>query len=305
MKKEIKGFLLVFLSAAGFGSMPVFARIAYQDGANMYELLAARFLLAWLVLTIYIWWKKPARRLTRKERGGAVLMGLCGYSVASLCFFSALHRISAPLASIVLYTYPAVVSCLMALFAGDTIDKAKAAALVVSFSGLVLVLGSSFATVDPMGIILALSASLLYSFYIMIGNWSLKNAPLTLATRYISLAAGLGIGAVGLATGQMSFQFGLNGWLAVVGLAVFSTLVAILAFLQGVVLVGASRASIISTLEPPITVVLAAVFLAEVLGPLQLAGGILVLASAVLVNRAKTVATEKEMYEEGSEAVPL
>lgn len=287
MNSKTKGFLYVFVSAAGFGSMPVFARIAYQDGANMYELLTARFFMAFLVLAVYLLFKKPVRHLTPKERGGAILMGLCGYSGASLCFFSALYRISAPLAAIVLYTYPAVVTVLAALTRTEKIGRTKAFALSVSFAGLALVLGSSFSAIDPMGIVLALSASLLYSLYVMLGNHTLRDAPLTVATMWISLAAGIGIGLVGLITGQFAFTFGINGWLAVAGLAFFSTIVAVLAFLQGVVLVGASRASIISTLEPPITVLLAAVFLAEILTPIQLFGGVLVLASSVLVNRAK------------------
>jgi drug/metabolite transporter (DMT)-like permease len=285
MKPEVKGFLFIFISAAGFGSMPVFARIAYQDGANTFDLLTARFFVSFIALAFYLMLKKPIRPLTRREKGGAVLMGLCGYSLASLCFFTALQRISAPLASIVLFTYPAVVSCLMAIFGGEKLDKVKVIALGITFFGLALVMGSSVSSADPLGLALALCASVLYSAYVMIGNWALKTAPLTSATMWISLAAFSGIGLAGLATGQMTFQMGLTGWLAVAGMALFSTVVSILAFLRGVVLVGASRASIISTLEPPITVLLSAVFLAELLSPIQLAGGALVLASAILVNR--------------------
>lgn len=287
MNNQMKGFLLVFLSAAGFGSMPVLARVAYQDGANMYELLTARFIVAWVVLAVYLWLKKPRRILTKKERSGAILMGLCGYSVASLCFFSALQRISAPLASIFLYTYPAFVTCLSALVGMEKIDRIKAGALLISFLGIFLILGSSFSSIDMVGVALAISASILYSAYVLLGNWTLRDAPLTAATMWISLAAASGIGGYGLLTGQLSFQFGMNAWLAIIGLALFSTVAAILAFLSGIVLVGASRASIISTFEPLITVVLAAVFLSEVLGVVQLLGGLLILTSAILVNKTK------------------
>jgi hypothetical protein len=59
---------------------------------------------------------------------------------------------------------------------------------------------------------------------------------------WISLAAASGIGGYGLLSGQLSFQFGMNAWLAIAGLALFSTVAAILAFLRCIVLVGASRA---------------------------------------------------------------
>lgn len=293
MDNKTKGFLLVFLSAAGFGAMPVFARIAYRDGANMYELLTARFFIAFLVLAVYLRFRKPSRNLAPKELGGAIIMGLCGYSVASLSFFSALHRISAPLASIVLYTYPTLVTCLAMLARIERMDRIKLFALLISFSGLTLVLGSAFSSADPLGMGLALLAALLYSIYVLIGNYALKEAPLTAATMWISLSAAFGIGIVGLVSKQLTFAFGLHGWLAVAGLAIFSTVMAILLFLRGVVLVGASRASIISTLEPPITVLLAAVFLAEVLSGLQLLGGALVLGAAVLVNQKQKQSKNK------------
>lgn len=279
--------MLVFLSAVGFGSAPFFVRIAYQNGANIFEVLTARFLISWVLLFLYLQWKKPKRRLSTHERSAAILMGVCGYSVASLCYFIALERIPVPLASIVLYTYPTVVSLLMAIWRIEKIDQIKGIALVFSFIGIMLVLGSSFYFTDPLGLILSLASSFLYSLYIIIGNSKLKGAPVTVTTMWVTWAAGIGIGFMGLASNQISFQFSLNAWFAIFFIAIFSTAITIILFLQGVVLVGASRASIISTFESPITVILAALFFAEILTPFQLFGGILILASAILVNSSK------------------
>jgi len=279
--------LLVFLSAVGFGSAPFFVRIAYQNGANIFEVLTARFLISWVLLFLYLQWKKPKRRLSTHERSAAILMGVCGYSVASLCYFIALERIPIPLASIVLYTYPTVVSLLMAIWRIEKIDQIKGIALVISFIGIMLVLGSSFYFTDPLGLILSLASSFLYSLYIIIGNSKLKGAPVMVTTMWVTWAAGIGIGFMGLASNQISFQFNLSAWFAIFFIAIFSTAITIILFLQGVVLVGASRASIISTFESPITVILAALFFAEILTPFQLFGGILILASAILVNSSK------------------
>jgi len=287
LHNRITGILLVFMSAVGFGSAPLFVRIAYQNGANIFEVLTARFLISWVLLFLYLQLKKPNRRLSTQERSAAILMGVCGYSVALLFYFIALERIPVPLASIVLYTYPTVVSLLMAFWRLEKIDQMKGIALVISFIGLMLVLGSSFYFTDPLGLMLSFASSLLYSFYIIIGNSKLKEAPVMVATMWITWAAGIGIGLMGLVTDKISFQFGINAWLAIFYIAIFSTTITIILFLQGVVLIGASRASIISTFESPVTVILAALFLAEVLNPVQLIGGILILASAILVNSSK------------------
>ncbi len=288
MNRQTKGFLLVLVSAAGFGSMPVFARLAYQDGVNMFELLAARFFVAGLVLTLYLRLKKNSNSyLGRRQRATAVIMGLCGYGLATLCFFSALQLIPAPLASILLFTYPAFVCLLMAFTGTEKLDRGKNSALLLSAAGLVLVLGSSLTSANPAGTLLALLAALLFSVYVLLGDRLLRNAPLAAATAWISWSAAAGFVSYGLLAGKLSFAFGLAGWAAVVCLALFSTVMAILAFLHGVMLIGASRASIISTLEPPITLLLSAVFLSETLTPLQLAGGALVLSSALLVHRSQ------------------
>ena len=83
---------------------------------------------------------------------------------------------------------------------------------------------------------------------------------------------------------------GVSGWAALVGISVISTLVAILAFFAGLKRVGAATASIVSTLEPVVTVALAAVFLQEMLSAVQLVGGVLVLAAAAWIARRGTSA---------------
>ncbi len=75
-----------------------------------------------------------------------------------------------------------------------------------------------------------------------------------------------------------------GGWGVAVGIAIASTVVAILAMFAGMARIGAARASILSTLEPVITVILAALLLRESLGITQLVGGVLIVVSALLLN---------------------
>jgi len=72
-----------------------------------------------------------------------------------------------------------------------------------------------------------------------------------------------------------------------VGLAIVATVVPRAAFYAGIARVGPSTASILLTVEPALTVLLAAIVLHERLGPLQFLGGALVLA-AVLILQARS-----------------
>ena len=288
MSKTIKGLAFGIVAALGLGAAPTFAWLAGQNGVNTYELLTARFFIASLLLAGFLHWKKEPHRLTARERIAAVTMGLFGYAASSVCYFSAQKLIPVSLAAILLYTYPAVVACLMALSGHEKLDGVKKAALLISFTGLLLSLGPSFGETSLTGLGLGITASLVFAFYIIVGNYILTDFNTLAVTTWVTFTAGLSIGLVGLLSGQLYFQFALKGWLAILGIAFFSTVIALLFFLKAMVLIGASRASIVSTLEQPVTMVLAAVILAEKLGFLQLLGGALVLVSALLVNWVKT-----------------
>jgi drug/metabolite transporter (DMT)-like permease len=68
-------------------------------------------------------------------------------------------------------------------------------------------------------------------------------------------------------------------------MAVVATAIPATMFLAGLARIGATRAAIISTLEPATTVVLATLLLGEDLGLLRLVGGAMILAAAVIVAR--------------------
>jgi drug/metabolite transporter (DMT)-like permease len=78
-----------------------------------------------------------------------------------------------------------------------------------------------------------------------------------------------------------------GGWLVVCGMAVIATVVPVAAFLAGMKRIGPTDASMLSTFEPAVTVVLAALLLGERLKPIALLGGALILAAALVLARSQ------------------
>jgi drug/metabolite transporter (DMT)-like permease len=74
------------------------------------------------------------------------------------------------------------------------------------------------------------------------------------------------------------------GWAAIVAIALISTVLAIVAFFSGLERIGPSRASTISTFEPVVSVVLAALVLGESFNVLQVVGGCLILVAALICS---------------------
>jgi drug/metabolite transporter (DMT)-like permease len=94
-----------------------------------------------------------------------------------------------------------------------------------------------------------------------------------------------------VATGSVDLALTGEAWLWLILIALVSTVVAVSAFFAGLRRVGPSEAAILSTFEPPVTVVLAFLVLGERLTVPQLAGGALVLAAVVLLQLRSTPRT--------------
>jgi drug/metabolite transporter (DMT)-like permease len=148
---------------------------------------------------------------------------------------------------------------------------------------LVLFVGDA-ADIDALGVVLALGAALAYTGYILLSDTLLSKADPLMLSALVCAGAAVSFAVVGFVSGEASFSFDAIGWLWLGAIAVVSTVLAIVLFFGGLGRVGPSRASIISTVEPLVTVVLAFIVFGEELSALQLVGGALVLASVVGVS---------------------
>ena len=111
---------------------------------------------------------------------------------------------------------------------------------------------------------MGLAAALTYTVYILVGD-RLEVPPLALAA-LVCCGATLTFGLASIPRGGPDLAFSADGWLAIGGIVLVSTVGAILTFFAGLARVGPSAASILSTLEPVVTVALAAVAFGESLG---------------------------------------
>jgi drug/metabolite transporter (DMT)-like permease len=295
----------VLLSAAAFGVMPIFAKLAYEqidapDSAQVKTVLAVRFCIA-AVLMWGLWLVQRRRSPGANEiaiRPGILLplvaLGALGYVGQSFAYFTAISIISASATGLLLYTYPILVTLMAWLFFREPLTGRKLAALALATLGALMVLGvlssilglseSSLGTLSPEGAAWAVAAALIYSIYIIAGARFTRNVPPIFASAVIITSAACVYVIWGLLVGDLRLDMSPAGWFWGSAIAVVSTVVAIAAFFAGLRLVGPSRAAIVSTVEPAVTVLLAALILLEKISPEQLAGGLLVLASVLILQ---------------------
>jgi drug/metabolite transporter (DMT)-like permease len=284
----MRGALLCLLSAAAFGTLGIFGKLASDAGANTASTLLVRFALAALVFVAILrvtgrW--AALRALPRRVVFTGLGLGAFGYSLQSGLFFAAIERLDVSMVALLLYTYPAFVT-LAAIALGRTAPSLRAgAALTVASAGLVLVLlAGGSGGFEVVGALLALGASLTYTTYILVSDGVIADVdPFALAF-LVLMGASASFTVGGLATGSLDLALSGEAWLWLVLIALVSTVVAVSAFFAGLRRVGPSEAAILSTFEPPVTVVLAFLILGERLTAPQLAGGALVLAAVVMLQ---------------------
>jgi drug/metabolite transporter (DMT)-like permease len=204
----------------------------------------------------------------------------------SLCYFLALTMASAGLVALLLYLYPALVTVVSVVFLKERLGRVKLGALLLALTGTALTVGVT-GRASALGLLLGMAAALLYAIYILVGSRIVHQTG-SVASSAIIMASATAVFAALAAIQGLSAPQSVAGWAAVGTIAFISTVIAFVKFFAGLKRVGPVTASTISTCEPVVTVVLAALVLGERMGLGQLLGGVLILLAAVMLVRSET-----------------
>ena len=281
--KQLTGILLIAISAASFGTLAIFSKFLYQGGLDIFTILFLRFGIAALLMLAIL--------LVRREefpRGKILLqligMGALGYVGQSFSYLTAIKYASAGLVALLLYLYPMFVFILSVIVLHEKATWIKIVAILIAL------VGTTF-TVDPAGgqlpgILLAIAAALIYSIYIIVGTNVMKHVSAVQSSVIIFASAGTVYGIL------MSFN-GVHlpstnlGWVNILGIVLVATVIPVVTFLAGLERIGPTNAAMLSTLEPVVTVLLAAWIFGERLQSIALLGGGMILIAVILLTRGE------------------
>ena len=281
--RRLIGIILIAISAASFGTLAIFGRYAYNDGMNIYTVLFLRFGVSASFMTVIL--------LLRKEHfpHGKILvqlvgMGALGYVGQSFMYMTAINYASAGLVALLLYLYPFFVAILATIFLHEKITRIKVIALILALFGTALTVGP--VSGQLIGALMAITAALIYSIYIIVGTNVMKHVSPVQSSTVIFASAGAVYGLLTLANGA-HFPASNSGWLAMLGIIIISTIIPVVTFLAGLERIGPTNAAMLSTLEPIVTVLLAAWLFGDKLLPIVMLGGGLILVAVILLTRSE------------------
>jgi drug/metabolite transporter (DMT)-like permease len=281
---------MILASAAAFGAMAIFGRLAYDQGVTVGTLLSTRFLIAaavsWSVLLGTRAGSLQLRRLRRRDALIGLGLGAFGYAGQAGGYFVALERIDASLLSLLLYTYPVIVAVAAVCLGRERLDGRRVLALAFACGGLALVVaGAGTGALDPLGTVLGVAVSFVYSAYILTSERIAARLAPGLLSALVCTGAAVTLTTASALVGQLRpGEVTAAGWGWLLCLSLISTVAAVALFFAGLRRVGPTTAGILSTVEPLVTVGLAGLVFGELLGPVQILGGALVLGSVLVLH---------------------
>ena len=278
------GLSLAVAASSGLGLAMVVSRFAYDAGANGLALGTARAVFFVPALFLFCHLTGRALRLPRADwlhcvgLGFLTAMGFYGH-------IGAIEYIPVGLAAILFFTFPPMIGVMQAVVAREPPGLAKSAALAVAFGGLALMLGVSFDSTDPRGMALALGAAACVGWNTF---WTARRVPHVdgvVAVFHMGVIAFVVLVAVCLVSGSAILPATTGGW---VGLAVVVGLqtLSLPLFYVALPRIGPVKAGMMANVQPLVSIVLAFLVFGELMTPLQLGGGAMVLGGIWLMQRA-------------------
>jgi drug/metabolite transporter (DMT)-like permease len=301
MKDKHIGFLAMVVASLGLAVAVILMKVIPQVTQMPPQHVAIwRFALATPPLWAYLSLQRRSRQMNFRRPWPFLGLGLI-YSIASFSAIFALQRLPSSIYVILIYIYPSLV-VLYALLSGRSVPRLFWLGLPLTLLGLFLTtfeFGAAL-TIDPIGLVITMINALALAVYMLLSEMVFKklDEPILGTVGVLSGAMLVGLSLIpflGISTPNT-----IEGWVLLVSFGIFGTLMPIVAMNISLKKIGAARGSLIITLQPVLTILMALIFLNETLTFQQWVGGGLVILTIILLQRSPDRVLKNHQRKAGS-----
>lgn len=286
----ILGVIFIILSAIGFSAKAVMIKLAYAYKVDATTLLFLRMAFAtpfFLVVGIYKS-KSEATHLSFSDWAYVALLGFLGYYLSSILDFMGLVYISAGMERLILFIYPTIVVVLSAILFKNKVREREILSLFISYVGILIVFFNDKVEKTEhiyLGAFLIFLCAFTYAAYLIGSGKMIPKIGASRFTAYAMLVACLSISLHFLFTHSLAnLNLPFEVYALSFGMAIISTVMPTFLLSQGIKRIGSGTASIIGTIGPVSTILLAWIFLGETLNLLQFLGTAFVITGVFIVS---------------------
>ena len=267
------------VAATTFALSDVFSKVALIAGMDPLSLATFRSVFSVVFMLGWLWLQPPPIPYTARQRWIALGIGVLFAGVV-FGLFKAFELVTVPVAILTYFIYPLLTGIIGALIGVDKLGWRGAAAAIVAFFGLALIVGAQPGAVALSGIAFALGAGCLRTAVLLISRAALAGADSRLLSWYSQLSSTLIFVVFALATWNWHSPQTGTGWFALLVVSVTVT-IAVLTLFISINRIGPFRSALIMNLEPLIATILSAVLLGEFMTAWQVLGGAIMLGALV------------------------
>ena len=291
-----RGYLYTILAAICWAVSGSAAKFLFNSGVTPFQLFQMRLTIAAMALLVWLAVRSPALlKIDRRDIAYFALLGNLGVGACQFTYLFAISRINVAAAVLLQYLAPSFIAIYAVVITRDRLKLSTAAALLGATIGCYLVVGAYNLQIVKMnwaGIVSGILSAVTFSWYSIHGEYGMRRYNPWTVLFYAMLFAAIVWNIVRPPLESFFYPYALFQWGWILYIGIMGTLVPFGLYLQGVNLIRSTRASITATLEPIAAGALSFVFLNERMDALQIGGGIMVIASIVLLQ-LKQEADEK------------
>ena len=280
---DARGIAFALLSAVGLGLAVAAARYAFEGGTNGLTVASARSLVLAAGLFVYCRATGRSLGLRRADRRRCAGLGLL-MAVGFYGHVGAVEYISIGLTALLFFTFPPLIGLIEAVLDRTWPALAKAIALATAFAGLTTMLGASLGASDPRGVALVLGSAIAVALNSVGIVRSVGHINPLVALFHMAVTAAVTLSVLTLATSSVRLPISGTGWAGMFGVIALQCASLPLYFVA-VTRIGALKSAMLANLQPVTSIIAARVLFGELLGAAQLAGGAMVLAGVMLMQR--------------------
>ena len=284
----VKGYLCVVAAAIMWASSGVAGKALFAGGITPFELVQIRVTVSTLLLALFFsLYSRNLFRIRCKDLGYFFLLGGVAMALVQITYFYAISKIQVAAAIFIQYLAPVMVAFFSICFWKERLTPTKFLSLVISLAGCYLVVGGynlHLMQMNRVGILCGLASALCFATYTLFGERGMHRYSPWTVLFYAFLFATFTWHIIYPPFQYLWAGYSLNQWGWLLYISVIGTLIPFALFFVGVNFIRSTRASITATLEPISAGFFAYLFLGEVLEPLQIVGGAMVVGAIVLLQ---------------------
>ncbi len=294
------GLIWLVLAIAGYSCLPVFTKFLFERHLDPITIGFYRFFFTFIIYWSIVLFRAARSRQENSASGSPlprfrlIALGTLFAGEAVAAFFG-LERLPAATFSVLFYTYPAMVAILEAVM-GERLSRLAWGALAATLVGIALTapdFSAGLSGGNLPGVLLALADGFMVAIYFLISSRLMRDHHDMILTSALTVSGAFGVMLISGALLGIQLPQG-DSWPLLVALALICTVMPVFGLNAGIRALGSTRSAILATFEPVLTALLALIFLGELLQPIQWLGGLIIIASVILLQLRRPVSDNAE-----------